>query len=176
MEILATPTNKQIGNLNEEDYHAVLQQLQANFLAKVTAANFVLFTANLRPLIRSLWEHYLAACPEDRRQICNCNACRTFIERYGDLVIIQPDGIIQSAVWDGANTQDTEYAEVFNELQDLVERAQVDGMFFSSDSVWGQPKTGVWQHMALVPPKECVHDARVYSADQKMAFKREDCR
>ena len=46
-----------------------------------------------------LFDHFLEALPEHMRQHYNCNTCRTFIERYGRMVVVDASGVATSAIW-----------------------------------------------------------------------------
>jgi hypothetical protein len=114
---------------------------------------------------------YLAALPEHARQQHTCNACRSFFNRYGNLVAITENGDTIPAMWPmhgGAGLYDDAVAA----LRRAVSSAKVTGVFVSSASVWGQPLTGEWTHLA-VSPSTLMFRHPLMNAGQAMAEKRE---
>ena len=114
---------------------------------------------------------YLAALPPEARQHHTCNACRSFFNRYGNLVAITENGDTVPAMWPmhgGAGMYDDAVAA----LRRAVSSAKVTGVFLSSASVWGQPLTGEWTHLA-VSPSTLMFRHPLMNAGQAMAEKRE---
>lgn len=108
------------------------------------------------------------------RQYHNCNCCRQFIHRFGNLVVIDPEtGAHTSAIWpsDGAGIPDM-YADAASKLSKAVKRAKVNGVFVSSDKTWGTPVTGPWTHFNVKP--SVVHCDRLHEPHQVMAQKKQD--
>jgi hypothetical protein len=67
------------------------------------------------------------------------------------------------------------YGEALEAVRRLVARAKVTGVFLSSEPSWGQPVTGKWQHMAVIPPPALVLRATALkTAGQAMAERREE--
>lgn len=127
---------------------------------------------------KHLWGHYLTPIREDRRQHYNCHSCRRFIQRFGGLVKIDPEtGAATSLLW-GAEGVPAFFRASFDALRALVEGSKVTGVFLSSASTWGEPRTGEWTHMHGAPSKvhgnALLFGAPLQSADQVMAEKRED--
>jgi len=119
-----------------------------------------------------LYDAYLSGFEDpDVRQYHTCHACKAFIERVGGLVTIQRDGSIESAIW---NTDDAPlmYKTSIDFLRRNVRRAKVNGVWLSSDQVWGKPVTGEWTHFALKNPILWKH--RIQTDHQAMAEKHED--
>ena len=71
METIETPKSK---TGTDEVYHAYMQRMQASF-TKAAQAVDVLFYVDLD----GLFDHYLAALPEEQRQYHNCNCCRSLV-------------------------------------------------------------------------------------------------
>jgi hypothetical protein len=121
-----------------------------------------------------LFARYLEALPPERRQRYTCHCCRRFIERYGGLVMVAADGATVPVMWDPAATLEPQ-ASAFRALALAVARAPITGLFLSEDRLWGQPETGPWRHMAVVPPESCVHrPGAVQSTSQAIAEKAQD--
>ena len=149
------------------DYAAFRQRLQARLDSVGTEP---LFTTSATDLFAA----YLAALPAADRLIHTCSACRRFIDRYAGLVTINPDGKARSVFWAGEEPVPAYYAPVVAALAQRVAVATVNGVFLSSEVVWGRPVTGVWKHVAA-EPKQLFADP-LHSAEQAMAAKREDQR
>lgn len=120
----------------------------------------------------SMWAAYLDgfATPE-ARQLHNCNCCRHFIERYGNVVTLV-DNAPMSILWahDAPNTPT--YTPIAARLAEIVRRAQVVGVFYSAASAWGAaPSIEGWTHFHLPAPS--VYRNALISAGQAMSEKRE---
>lgn len=120
-----------------------------------------------------LFDLFLAGLPDEIRQVYTCHACRHFFERYGALVTLNEDGSQSSAIW----PQDAPppFVPSVKAVRRAVEKAKVTGVFLSSDSIWGQPVTGVWHHLAVAPAKTAVYrKTPLKTAWQAMAEKSEE--
>ena len=132
-----------------------------------------LYRVKVQPL--ELWEAYLENLPEEGRFVYNCNACRHFIERYGNLVTIDDTGSVRSVLWSHGVPNFFNAANAA--MNNIILRSnKVIGVFESDVKVLGTPKTGVWTHLHAVLPKEMVNRSRTKNAEQLMAEKREDFR
>jgi hypothetical protein len=155
------------GNRDDAQYDAFLARLQARFIA----------TTNGAPLFETdatgLFAAYLDAFPAADRQHHTCHACRKFVERFGGLVTIDAQGQTAPAIWH-EDAADGLYAPAIAAMAKLVRKAKVTGVFLASDTVWGQPLTGIWRHMAVTPPAARVYRRGALTAGQAMAAKRED--
>jgi hypothetical protein len=150
-------------------YHSFLHQLQSRFIEHIEGGKVPLFATDAA----NLWDVYLDNIPCDLRQHYNCHACKQFIERFGGLVTINPDGSTASVLWDAAGAPE-EYTAVLPALRRVVERAKVTGIFLSQDVKWGEPITGEWHHLAVVPPVSILHRRRDLTPFQVMAEKHEE--
>jgi hypothetical protein len=128
-----------------------------------------LFTTDAPPLFPA----FLQALPEEARQHYTCNACRHFVERFGDLVKITPEGKKMSAIWDSTSVPEL-YRPSVSAMERIVARARVTGVFICDLTVWGQPVTGEWYHMSVVPRGELVFRRTTQTAHQASAEKKED--
>lgn len=156
---------------DEAPYHAFLAAVQARF-AEMTHGQ-PLFTVSVEGA--ALWSLYLDSLPAEERQHHTCHACRHFVERLGNLVLIAEDGTLTSPVWDEALAT-PELRGSVKKLRQAVEKAKVSGVFLSSEKVWGTPKTGEWRHLAVKPLNGCVYRGTLLNAGQRMAELREDFR
>lgn len=147
-------------------------------LLTATAWHFATIVGNGRPIFKvepaqPMWPAFLAALPDELRQIYTCNTCRHFVERFGDLVVIQDDGTKLSAVWD-ASAVPLVFAPAIAALQNIGMASRVSEVFLSSEKVWGVPATGLWSHFAVTPPINMIHRDRTATPQQKMAERSED--
>jgi hypothetical protein len=160
-----------VGNQDDTEYDAYLQRLRDRFRVIVDhgLTNEPLFTTDAA----GLWGHYLLALPSRQRKYHTCSACRTFITRYGGLVTLTDTGAMQSAIW---HLQDTPalYQPGVLAMRNVIRRATVTGVFASSETIYGQPVTGVWHHLSVTPPRTFVYRSKTKTAQQWMAEKRED--
>jgi hypothetical protein len=129
------------------------------------------------PLFRvnvdGLWDAYLNAFIEDK-QYHNCNTCKHFIRRYGNLVTIDEEGKITSAVWDLEDTPEM-YKPSVKAMLKLIKKAKVSGVFLSSLNQWGHHHAGEWSHFHVYPTKGMIYSPRnILTAGQKIAQKGED--
>lgn len=166
----ATSWDHQHGNADDAEYTAFLARVQARFTANIQGGKQPLF----RTSSAGLWDAYLATFTDPvERQHHNCNACRQFIDRFGGLVTISEDGVIQPAVWN-ADDAPTLYRPAVEQLVRLVRTATVTGVFIPDEQRLGTPKTGRWTHLAVTVPKAMVHSSRTKTAGQVEAEKREE--
>lgn len=159
---------------DDESYSAFLKQLQVNFLQRAAAANGVIFNTDAE----DPFGHYLNNLPIEVRQHYSCNACHTFLHRFGKLVAINPAGKTFSLFWDETTVADFLKPAV-KKMREIVEAARIINVFHHEEKVWGLPRTGVWHHMAVIPPKEMVYHrskstTKLMDAYQFMAQKRQD--
>lgn len=176
MTSFTTDKTQQADDYGQDGYGGFL----VSFGQKLNAASGPLFTTN----IDDLFTTFLENLPPENRQHYNCNACRRFVDRFGALVTIQPDGTTRSLFWQAA-VEHPFFTKAIIACGFRVEKAKVTGVFLSSDTVWGQPLTAPWRHMAAshVPaafvykpvPRTMAGGKVVYTtADQIMAERREE--
>ena len=155
---------------NTDDSHDYLPFLHAHreHFSRTIEGVKALFTTDAADLFAT----FLANLPPDQRQHHTCQACRHFVERFGDLVTIDEAGHTTPAMWGAAPGI---YSDAFAACYRLVAKAKVTGVFLSSEPVWGQPVTGEWHHMAVMPPPALLfRKSALLTAGQKMAEKREE--
>lgn len=168
---IATPT----ADRDDRDYDGFRDQVRARLAAALAESGGQLFTTDAA----GLWDAYLDALPD--RQYHDCHACRKFIEDFGGLVTIDPFGVTNSAIWGDGGDVPEYYRDAVAAMAKAVRRAKVTGVFYSEESTWGRPETpsprspvGTWTHFAVTPPESAVYRARIKTAWQAMAEKRED--
>lgn len=123
-----------------------------------------------------LYEMYLGNISDpEARQHYTCNACRNFIERFGNLAMVNAEGKLESLMWDVDATPAFFKASV-EAMQKAVENAKIKGVFYADAKKLGLPKTGEWTHLHMILPREMVVNTRVKTAGQQMAEKREEYR
>lgn len=152
-----------------DNYDQLLQSLRDRFDGAI-AEHRHLFTTDA--VCEHLFDQFLEALPPEERQHHTCHACRQFVERYGHVVTISPEGQTTPVMWGPARSF---YGAAFKAVRTVVARARVIGVFYDNKSVWGTPVTGVWQHMAVTPPEHLVfRQTRLRTARQAMAERREE--
>ena len=131
-----------------------------------------------RTAATNLFATYLTGFDLGKRQTYNCHACRRFLEQYGDLVTIGEDGHAASVFWSGLSNVPAEYDRSIDFLRQAVEKSPVEGVFFSSEIVWGTGDTHdkkrdiEWSHFEIASPSRFTHPLK--SAAQAMAEAREE--
>ena len=148
-----------------EDFLAAIQQ---HFSGQTTGVTR-LFTTDATDLFTT----FLSCLPDSARQHNNCHACRRFFERYAGLVTITPAGEKVPVICGDFKVPPTFY-ESLRALRKQVRRANVTGVFLSSDPVWGTPECGGWVHTHVVPDKHLLFKSLTQSAAQAMAQKKEE--
>lgn len=79
-----------------------------------------------------LWTAYMEGFGEDpifrnpESSVHNCNTCRNFIERYGNIVALD-DELRIITIWGGDTTD--EYRESFSRMNDLLKGSDIGGVF-----------------------------------------------
>jgi hypothetical protein len=105
-----------------------------------------------------IWETYLNAIPEDKRQSNNCNCCKSFIRQFGGVVSIDPDTNKVLTLWD-FEFDNTEYGPAVKALRKYVAKLPVKDRFFHFENNMGtdknvdKVKNVVWNHFHLKTPK-----------------------
>lgn len=155
----------QIDQHNEGEYEVFLSDIREHF-AKAIDEDKVLFKTDASDLFIT----FVSALP-NLRQHYICNACQKFVDRYGGLAAITPDGETVPVMW--PVDVPVFYRKAVNAVNRAVSKARITGVFFDDRPVWGRPVTGEWHHMAVLP-NGVVFDHPIQTPDQVMAEKRED--
>lgn len=160
-------TNNSIERLDDE-YYKFLESVQNNFNSKIKNA-----TALFKTDSTGLYEAYLNNLPDEARQHYNCNACKHFINRFGDLVTISETGVITSVIWDELNTPKF-FAPSVEAMNKIILKSKVIDVFFSGEDILGYPITGEWHHLAVRLPSEVLFKSPLYLAINETVKKREE--
>ena len=123
---------------------------------------------------KDLWDIYLNNLPEEGRYHYNCNACKYFIERFGNLALVNEDGKLVSALWN--ITVPEFFKKSVKELNNAVKKAKIKRLFIAEQCTLGIPKTDEWTHLNVRVPSSYVNKSRLYTANQVMAAKSEEFR
>jgi hypothetical protein len=170
--VVKTTVVKNVGVQDEAPYFRFLGKLQTRF-QKLTDESPQLFTTDVSGT--ELWALYLKKIPVAHRQHNTCHSCRQFIERFGNLVLVAEDGTLTSPIWD-ASLAPADLRAAVAAVQEKVEGATVNGVFLSSERVWGTPKTGFWRHLSVTPRIASIYQGWLLTTGQRMAELREDFR
>lgn len=170
--------NKTALDITSDDtdrYPEFLQSIQDNFLNSTLGKQHLFYTS-----APGLFDLFLEGLPPERRQHYRCNACRHFVERYGTLVSVDPDGKTHSVLWDHTAVPSFFHMSV-SAMKAAVESSAITGVLVTDRGdphTWGQPITGDWRHMAVIMPVELavrlVNKNPTLNAAQVMAEKRQE--
>lgn len=152
-----------------DGYEALLEYIKKSFNECINDAES-LFTTDAK----NLYDIFLNNLPYEARQHYNCNTCRNFVERYGNLVTISKHGIKHPVMWTFTTTACPFFTNAIIALYDTVRAAKVTGVFIPDQHKLGVPRTGEWTHMAVTVPKRMVNKSKIHTAEQVMAEKKED--
>jgi hypothetical protein len=151
-----TDTISMVQQDEDERYEEFLQAIRRRFDA-VMAAHTTLFVTD----VTGLFDAFLGALPEQRRQHYKCNACRRFVERFGGLVAIDEQGATIPVMWSGIDVPQF-FREATTIMARVVARAKVVGVHVSDEMTWGMPSNSSkvapfeWRHVSIVPPERLV--------------------
>lgn len=144
----------------------------SKFFDYATADAPMLFRARLTR--GRLFDAYLDGFDDPvERQHHNCSTCRSFIERFGGLLVVHEDGSTMSAVWP-ANVVPGDYAMPIANMRRIAEAANVIDPAILSEADLGSAWVGGWQHFHVTAPAHLVHTKAVKTAGQFAAELRED--
>lgn len=136
------------------DYQQYLTSNQERF-TELVSGHKNLFRVNASKLA----DKYLENMPEEVRQHYNCQTCRSFIKRYGNLVVINDDGTHTSPFWN-VDLALPEHKTAVAALAKEVERSPVNGILYAELPKLGIGHCGDHYHLfAMLPPQHVsVHD------------------
>lgn len=157
-----------------DKYYEFEESIRTKFKSMVDN-NTSIFKTNVEKEL--LWNTYLKNIPEEGQQHYNCNACKHFITRYANLVIVNNEGEIKSLLWD-ENQAPIFFKKAAKELRKVVENASIKNMFLSDERTLGIPKTGEWTHYSvkLNSGSKSLNKSRINTAGQILADKKEEFR
>ena len=165
--VATTPRRRKATHDHEADYSALLASVRTTFNT-ITNLQKAIFLTDAD----GLFDLYLAKLPTSERQHHNCHACKRFIELYGSLATVAPDGTLLPVMWNQESAPDI-YMVAFGEMRSRVKKARVVSPFWSKHTVWGTPVTGEWTHFSVIPLDCFVHAGMVLTAGQRMAAAKE---
>jgi len=131
----------------------------------------------------ALWGLYLGSFPPGVNEIYktrpefDCNACKGFIRRVGNVVAINDDLELES-VWDVKTIP--EFQPVMDAMAAFVKSHPVQNVFLSEEPVAGVDVTRQllpdgtvvsWEHFFAKLPKECVHASKAESVESVLGTK-----
>lgn len=106
-----------------------------------------------------IWEIYLAAFTEDKRQENNCNCCKSFLRQFSGIVGIEDGKII--TLWD-FDVEDEEYKEPIKAIGKYIRGLPITGIFLNdfkncgTDKNLDQKRSIPWEHFYLELPSAVV--------------------
>lgn len=168
-QALATSSDNR-ATVDEDGYSDFLGLVQSHFEGIAWTPGQRLFETDAV----ELWPLYLDKSPPGTQRVRTCNACRSFVQRYGSLVVISETGEVTSAIW--PSVAPPMYEAASRALKERVERAAVTRIFLSDEQTWGYPQTGTWTHLAVGIPDHMRTRHAVRSAGQLMAERSEEFR
>lgn len=163
-EVKPTPEDRPYDN-----YHMLELGIKKSF-KEVVDLNVPLFTTS----VENLYDIFLANLPEEGRQYYNCNACRNFVNRYGNIVYVSGGGMIFPAMW---NFKCPDFfSEAYYAVRKAISNSKIKGVFIPESKKLGIPRTNDWTHMHVEVPKKIIYKNKLKTADQEIAEKKEDFR
>lgn len=124
------------------------QQFEANMrigFQKVIDSNEPLFKVKVHT---DLWRIYLDSIESKGRKHYNCSCCKSFIRKYGDLVVINADGTVKSAIWHPKYTPDY-FKLATKKLKENVENSPISTVFYSDQRSLGKSILGERSHLSV---------------------------
>lgn len=121
-----------------------------------------------------LFSVYLRNIPKAQRQYHNCNTCKSFINKYGRLLIVGLAGDLKSAIWSEEDAP-AFYQPAVKAMIEAVLDAGIASPFVCREVQWGAPGDNEWTHFATTPPKRYISPQNpIKNEHQLMAEKVED--
>lgn len=123
----------------------------------------------------NLFDVFLSRIPACSRQKYVCSACRSFFDRYADIVAIR-GGKSVPLFWSvEPNDVPKFFKESYEAVRDEVKRARVTSVFVTNVQLLGTPVTGKWTHVAASLPSDAVAKKHVLlTLNQQIAEKTTD--
>lgn len=132
----------------------------------------------LRTNVDQLSQTFIGGLPTEYKQHYNCNTCKRFADRDGNIIIVDAQGNARSAMWHvGADWKPpATFIVSVDAMMHVVEAADPTGLFLSDKAVFGTSQTGgklrddgtrtdVWTHFSLTLPRDRVYRFAAESDD-----------
>lgn len=143
-------------------------QMRASLIAALKWGDGKLYTSDAADLDQVYLSGFAKTAD---RQYHNCNACKSFLRRYGGLLVTNGTET-RSALW-GFHTALDGHFSISRQLMNAeFNKARINGIFASKLVTLGQPETNGWTHFWMHNPK--VHTNPVLTAGQQMAQYKQD--
>lgn len=165
-------TLEKLKSVEKDHQYSSFENSLTERFAEVLRSAVPLFTVHVE---EDLWSHYLNNIVDNHRQHYNCNCCKSFIRNYGNIVVMNEDGSLSSAVFDIENTPAFFKQSVYK-MVEAIEGGKVNGVFISDEKHLGRAETNGWGHLSLKLPKELVNENQLKTASQLRAEKLEEFR
>lgn len=165
----AVVSNKVIYKTDEHDTQLINSILKAYEDRVNLSSDAVLVTTK----VENLYEQFLDQLDPIEKAGYQCNACRRFVDNYGNLVALYANGTKVPVCWN-PETVPTKFRKAVAFIKKVVEKTQIDSVFFSTDKTWGIPKTGEWTHFNIIPKKKYAPKSVLLTPFQASAEKKED--
>lgn len=158
------PTDSVAG---DGDFKMLRRLMQETFAAiPVTEPLFLVESADL-------FDVFLGALPANLRQHYTCRTCRHFVNRFGGLVTVQPDGSLRSAIWPSPDKLQHPALGPFvasvAALKSAATERPVNQALVTANITLGTPMANDWDHFAIQLQKQRVHVSPLKSVDAQRA-------
>lgn len=133
-----------------------------------------LFHTDAGSAASSLYDVFLSHLPAELKPHYACRCCRKFVERFGDVVVVDAKtGKTSSALWPTAGVPEA-FRLAIAEIRNLVHAAAITGVLVSSEAHLGSLDTPPWSHMSLVWPIARRHSSPLKTAEAHAAALKEE--
>ena len=176
--IIQPTISEQITSKNSYNFLEFANLVKEHF-NKITENNGYLFTTNVPK--KDLWHSYLdgfsteenkyfyetkiinyAFMAIEKQKYHNCNCCKDFINKFGGLAVITEDYKVKSVLWsfieEGVLNRDSIYYNSASNLNKLVSKSQINGVFlpkldnlgvYKSYQYINEELTNTWNHFNI---------------------------
>lgn len=175
-------TKSSVTETELDPFDVLIEQAKAHFKSICEQYGPALFTTNVgdadEKKLDPIYLDYLNNLTKDQYQEHKCNCCHQFIRQYGNLVAINDSGKTISAMWALTDETPAIYRDSIAAMQKHVESSMVDGVFLTTNKVWGTPISrginGGWTHFSVTPTiNDQIYKVTNLSCYEAMALKRE---
>lgn len=154
--------------MNVEESHIEKNQMEYSELKLAIQEQFAWMTKH--QLIEtelpknSLFDLYLSKLPEAERPVATCNSCRSFMNRYGHLVVIEKNKVY--TLWDVLAAKGSIYESALKAMGDMIRGAKMTDTFLTEEAKLGVDSNRAtledgtvvrWEHFFLKMPKGLLY-------------------